>query len=434
MSSSETFSASPTQDQVEINYDEQSQQNFILLRSFIHLVPFIAKLLSGQRPQHGLPQKEVLHFPLSTTEPQLMSQEAIDHLQEVLIEAIFAYLAPLGVNIMRYGDPRRGTVKQNRMWLQADWSKLSLQFSDTSIDIALIIYQFHHTKEEKKVRLLLKQLSQLSKQQSGDLLFTFLAYRNLVKFIGHQRFQIKQSNHGQIGHIKQSDLLSIEILSNNIHCISLLCQLIEVEATMTLVVKGKFYQPRDYQVLLQSEFRLLWPWFSSELSKAWLQAEPARWRLFEADQQFKKKYNLSSMPPKYVWFKTLSEQQYFIFNELFDLAQKEDRLDLLLPFIDYYKQLPQCMDKSHSLTIGRRLNRLLSNIRLADRQKHLRPFINLLEGAIHLADLAADISRRHPMDREWSDHLFLSAYQEAGMTETTKTIKYIINQLSPSIG
>ena len=78
-------------------YQKRDQENLTLLRSYIHFVPFMAKLLSGQKPAHHIETEEILRHSKSLVNADLLCQEALESLKEMITEVIFDQLTMIGV-------------------------------------------------------------------------------------------------------------------------------------------------------------------------------------------------------------------------------------------------------------------------------------------------------------------------------------------------
>ena len=101
-------------------YQKRDQENLTLLRSYLHFVPFMAKLLSGQRPTHHIQTEEILRHSESLVNTDLLCQEALESLKEMITEVVFDQLAMIGAEKRRHANVRHRTVQISRMWQQAD--------------------------------------------------------------------------------------------------------------------------------------------------------------------------------------------------------------------------------------------------------------------------------------------------------------------------
>ena len=120
-------------------------------------------------------------------------------------------------------------------------------------------------------------------------------------------------------------------------------------------------------------------------------------------------------------------------EQLIDFAEQEERFDLLLPLIDYYQGLYKKHDQGQN-SVKSKVDMVCSELRLVNRPPVLAPFVSVLNAFNRLAHLAQKINQNHPMDREWSEILFLSVYQAAELESATIRINKIIDEIDPSIG
>jgi hypothetical protein len=80
------------------------------------------------------------------------------------------------------------------------------------------------------------------------------------------------------------------------------------------------------------------------------------------------------------------------------------------------------------------VNHIFEEFKLSEREPLLDDFVEHLRHVDRLASIANRIERSHPIDREWSDKLYLSVYQAAELTPAFDTLHQIIQTLSPEIG
>lgn len=427
-------------------YRKRDQENLTLLRSYLHFMPFMAKLLSGQRPAHHIETEEILKHSKSLVNTDLLCQEALESLKEMITEVIFDQLAMIGVEKKRYANVRHRTVQISRMWQQADWHKLSLQFTDHSVDLAIHIYQYYHASTKQQQKSLLKELLNLSEPSAGDLLFQFVIYKHLAhlqtKFVvkakpvstnrlksstskssisNLNQSTAKQSTPSSIEKVHQIDTDLGPVLSylydNNplIHLVHTDLRLLKAQLDMS-----KEYH-FDFKLLKASEYRLLWPWFSTLLVNVWQDSEKCRWVV------------QNGKDTKHTRFYNLSKQQSALIGQLIDFAEQEDRFDLLLPLINFYQDLYKDLDQDDG-SVKSKVDMVCSDLRLVNRPPVLAPFVSVLNGINRLAHLAQQINQNHPMDREWSEILFLSVFQTAELEPAITRINKIINEIDPSVG
>ena len=432
-------------------YQKRDQENLTLLRSYIHFVPFMAKLLSGQKPAHHIETEEILRHSKSLVNADLLCQEALESLKEMITEVIFDQLTIIGAEKKRYANVRHRTVQISRMWQQADWHKLSLQFTDHSIDLAIYIYQYYHASTKQQQNSILKRLPNLSTPSPGDLLFQFVIYQHLVRLKTQavvksaqvSKNDLKsntskpntsnnsQSNHNKAKAKRPSPSLTQKItqiptdlspIIAYVHEFNPLIYLVNIDKG---VLRAKLDMSKEYhfdfKVLKASEYRILWPWFSTLLVNAWQDSERFRWAV------------QSRADAKHTRFYNYSKQQSALIGQLIDFAEQEERFDLLLPLLDYYQDLYKNHDQGKN-SVKSKVDMVCSELRLVNRPPILTPFVAVLNAFNRLAAIAQKINQNHPMDREWSEILFLSVFQAAELESATIRINKIIDEIDPSIG
>ena len=430
-------------------YSEQDQENFTLLRSYLHFIPFMAKLLSGQKPEHHLETVEILTESKSLRHSELLSQEALQALQEMMVEVVFDQLKTIGVRKRRCANVRHRTVQISRMWKQNDWEKLSLEFTDHSIDLAILIYQLYHAETKQQQNSLIKELKSLDTPSMGDLLFQFILYQHLIhlkkqvlwrnsKRLESQQTKTKQAKLNeaskqakQAKKVNKTNKASSSRIQVNTDLNPIISYLYQTNPLISLVNidshlpdleldQSKQYN-FDFKTLKATGFRTIWPWFGQIIVNTWIKSEKHRWE------------SSSKQAHEYTQFYNISQRQSALIEQLISFAEQEDRYDLLLPLITYYQELVQTIDQD-TRSVKEKVNQLCLSLLMANRASIISPYECVLNGINRLAKIAQEINQSHPMDREWSEILFLSVFQAAELESTINRINQVINDISPKVG
>jgi hypothetical protein len=164
--------------------------------------------------------------------------------------------------------------------------------------------------------------------------------------------------------------------------------------------------------LARPDLDTLMPWLGGHLARCWSRELEERWRSLER-------------------FRRLNEGMETYFNAIVKRAREEDRRDLLLPLMAFFKEHFR-RDNAEEVALSE-YNRLARDMRFADRDADMRTWGRAMHVGWELFEEYQEARAVHPLDREAADRVFMHAFEASGFEPVADRARALSNQLNAVI-
>lgn len=387
-------------------------------------LPFVVNALAGR------PYRAGGCLPLN--DPAALTAESVEALRQVLPRAVLSSAArDAGWRQVVWALPGDEHPRRCRLWESPQWQATQLAFSDAACDALVALYNLSaihtsrpepprpaegrsdappargsdrasrgssartapaseeppaHSPSDTIVSLddVADQLDRLTLDHNGDLLIHFYLARRLFYDPGpHQVLR---------WHWRANPLLG-----------------------MLLPVFGP-PQPADslpLQRLFAADLASWLPWLFADLGQQWRQSEPWLWNRY----------------PEH-WARHCRHRGDAAHGWLLECRRRE-RYDLLVPLLNYFTGLLRA--PANGLADVAQLRGMLGGLALRERQRHLDDWLHLLDVIDLLRDLADNLRRVHPVDRDACQGIYLASYSTLKFPEVHEKYLHLRQQWRPTL-
>lgn len=368
--------------------NKPEQQKHHETAAFIFL-PFVVDLFS----RRDLRMKRAELLPIG--DANALTLEVVEALQDIVVCGTLGFLCRKGGwRALSYAQPGQDEPKKNTRLIDPElWLKRKLKYSKVSIETLLIAYNAvcqaggqpypgDSNKKKSKKNKLYPKSRQFKFNRNGDIFVHHIAFLN----IRSAPFKVEEA---YWRFLVDNPLTKVARLA-----------LTEEEA------------PKIFDRLNDKDMGMMLPWLGFHLADCWQRELETRWDSLAR-------------------FHRLNTGMSSYFNHLLDFADREERRDLLVTLMHFFKahfERPGVEDLWF-----KEFNRLARDLRFADRTDYQKMWASALNAAWRINYQYGEARSVHPIDREAPDRVFMEAYEALNFEETAYRIHAVANQLNAVI-
>lgn len=185
---------------------------------------------------------------------------------------------------------------------------------------------------------------------------------------------------------------------------------------LTLLTHGQTLTPpenleAELQRLLVDDIQPFLRWLADDWTEVWLALDTRRWQSLKT-------------------LTTSCRRQTQIWNAWIQVCGLE-RPDLLVPCLAFWERVA---GEERWRGLARAAEDLTADALIRQRQARLEPWLSWLGVVDRLAEVAAQVRRLHPIDREGVHQIFLTACGEHQLDTVQANVRQLIQSFRPTIG